>query len=332
MIKPAAVAAVLGGLLVGFSVGRLTRSSSLTTGTPAPFVFLNPVATRVEPGDVGPWDCMSEDDRLPETGCPMPPQRVMSVGVKVKTSHSGFADAPTCGTSGSFDVAFQANADGQMVPVDPSQPLAFAAYRGQLPEKLSDDSVINGVHMQMGQLHVNDSCDEVAQGYMSQLLQNDIHPMHAAPANDKDIQYLSFRPAGSKFMKTITLVPQNGRCVVLASIGDPVALQKAPTRLPEGVPNLSRTRDISVTESRDGDQQQVNINYTGTSPSLKAAAQSLTAQMKEMGYTEEKSTFDGETSQMWRKTFSRGQSSMTFTVACFADGADVFVTIFWVQS
>jgi hypothetical protein len=50
------------------------------------------------------------------------------------------------------------------------------------------------------------------------------------------LRYLSFRPTGSKNLKTVTLVPNRTGTVILASVGNPENILIQKPQLPDGLP------------------------------------------------------------------------------------------------
>ena len=56
------------------------------------------------------------------------------------------------------------------------------------------------------------------------------------PHSPRGLRYLSFRPAGSKNLKTVTLVPNRAGTVILASVGNPENILIQKPQLPDGLP------------------------------------------------------------------------------------------------
>ena len=100
MLKPQIIAAVLGGLLVGYSAGRLTRvgPTSVPSETEVGFDLAKALsaATAPPPQEDSDWACF-EGGREPEPGCPRPLLKRMSLLPRTPSAHSGIEDGPFCG-------------------------------------------------------------------------------------------------------------------------------------------------------------------------------------------------------------------------------------------
>ncbi len=134
MLKPQIIAAVLGGLLVGYSAGRLTRvgPTSVPSETEVGFDLAKALsaATAPPPQEDSDWACF-EGGREPEPGCPRPLLKRMSLLPRTPSAHSGIEDGPFCGLNPKQDIYYQFDAQGQVVPSALGLPFSFATYKGR---------------------------------------------------------------------------------------------------------------------------------------------------------------------------------------------------------
>ncbi len=135
-------------------------------------------------------------------------------------------------------------------PVDPD-PFAFSLYRGMRPEPMGEQTLINGARMEIAQLIVPDAPHEVEKAYYETFERMGFRPLAAEIPNTRGVRYLSFRPTGSKKLKTVTLVPNGSGTVILASVGNPEELLVKKPELPGGLPvppNAEAASTIQQTE------------------------------------------------------------------------------------
>jgi len=130
-------------------------------------------------------------------------------------------------------------------PVDPD-PFAFSVYRGQRPEFMGEQTIINGAKMRIATLIVRDSQQTVAQHYYEVFEKMGFRPLVGEVPNTRGVRYLSFRPDGSQNLKTITLVPHGQGTIILASVGNPEELLTKKPELPGEVPVPPRSEAASV--------------------------------------------------------------------------------------
>jgi hypothetical protein len=120
-------------------------------------------------------------------------------------------------------------------PVDPD-PFSFSAYRGQRPEPMGSQTIINGGKMDIATLIVPDPPHMVEQVYYTAFERMGFRPLVGDVPRAPGLRYVSFRPVGSKKLKTVTLVPNRAGTVILASVGNPEELLVKKPELPGGFP------------------------------------------------------------------------------------------------
>jgi hypothetical protein len=123
----------------------------------------------------------------------------------------------------------------QVEPPD-EDPFGFSVYRGQRPEPMGTQTLINGARMDIAFLLVSEPMDVVTRAYLASLEQEGITPLMGSVPQDPGLRYLSFRPPGSCNLKTLTLLPHGTGTLILASVGNPEELLAGKPELPGGVP------------------------------------------------------------------------------------------------
>ena len=120
-------------------------------------------------------------------------------------------------------------------PPDPD-PWAFSSFRGVRPEPMGEQTYINGAVMRIATLTVDMPPHVVEEEYLKAFSFAGIVPLRSELPDTRGVRYLSYRPDGSKNLKTLTLVPNGPGTVVLASIGDPSPMVEPPPEVPAGFP------------------------------------------------------------------------------------------------
>ncbi|MFY0529395.1 hypothetical protein ACN28I_41600 [Archangium gephyra] len=113
---------------------------------------------------------------------------------------------------------------------------AFSVYRGVRPEPMGSQTLINGARMEVASLIVEDPPRMVTNFYLDALERQGIAPIQGRVDEVPGMTYLSFRPPGSKNLKTLTFVPHGEGTVILASVGNPEELIEGRSTLPDDVP------------------------------------------------------------------------------------------------
>ncbi|QRK08214.1 hypothetical protein JQX13_51225 [Archangium violaceum] len=117
-----------------------------------------------------------------------------------------------------------------------ADPFAFSVYRGVRPEPMGSQTLINGARMDIATLIVEDPPHMVMNFYREAMVKAGLHYIVGRVDEVPGMTYLSFRPAGSQNMKTVTLVPHGAGTVILASVGNPEELIQGRPPLPRDVP------------------------------------------------------------------------------------------------
>lgn len=120
-------------------------------------------------------------------------------------------------------------------PQDPD-PFAFSTFRGVRLEPMGTQTLINGARMAIASIIVDEPPHVVLKYYRDALAKAGNALIFGQVEEVPGMTYVSFRPEGSKNLKTITLVPHGEGTVILASVGNPEELIEGRPSLPEDVP------------------------------------------------------------------------------------------------
>lgn len=115
-------------------------------------------------------------------------------------------------------------------------PFAFGVYRGVRPEPMGTQTLINGASMEIASLIVEDPPHVVMKFYERALEKAGISQIKGQVEEVPGMIYLSFRPRGSKKLRTITLVPHGEGTVILVSVANPEELIEGRPALPDNLP------------------------------------------------------------------------------------------------
>ncbi|WP_146209806.1 hypothetical protein [Vitiosangium sp. GDMCC 1.1324] len=115
-------------------------------------------------------------------------------------------------------------------------PFLFSVYRGVRLEPMGAQTLINGARVDVATLIVEEPPYAVMKFYQQALAQVSDALIFGQVEEVPGMTYVSFRPPGSKNLKTITLVPHGEGTVILASVGNPEALIEGRPVLPGDVP------------------------------------------------------------------------------------------------
>ncbi|XXF79336.1 hypothetical protein P2318_06175 [Myxococcaceae bacterium GXIMD 01537] len=126
-------------------------------------------------------------------------------------------------------------AEPQGEPADPD-PFAFSSFKGQRTEPMGQQTLINGARMDIASLIVNEPPAAVEKFYYESILRQGMVPITGDVPREPGMRYLSFRPRGSRNLKTVTLVPHGPGTIILASVGNPEELLEKRGSLPTDVP------------------------------------------------------------------------------------------------
>jgi len=115
-------------------------------------------------------------------------------------------------------------------------PFAFSTYQGVRPEPMGEQTLINGARMQISSLIVDEPPHIVMKYYEGSLEKVGVANVMRGKVEQAGLLYMSFRPPGSKNLKTLTLVPHGAGTIILASVGNPEDLLAEQKTLPDGLP------------------------------------------------------------------------------------------------
>jgi hypothetical protein len=160
--------------------------------------------------------------------------------------HAWSTDLPVFNSDEEW-LAYVANrfAEPREEPPD-ADPFAFSVYRGQRPEPMGSQTLINGARMAVASLLVEDPPHVVEKFYHEAFLRMGMVPINGDVPQEPGMRYVSFRPPGSSNLKTVTLVPRGHGSIILASVGNPEELLTPRTGLPDDVPLPPRAEAPTV--------------------------------------------------------------------------------------
>ncbi len=126
-------------------------------------------------------------------------------------------------------------AEQKTEPPDPD-PFAFSVYQGTRPEPMGTQTLINGAKMEVSSLIVNDPLAVVEKAYYEAFVRAGFVPIAGDVVKADGVRFVSYRPYGSRNLKTVTLVPNGRGTIILASVGNPEELIEKKPQLPADVP------------------------------------------------------------------------------------------------
>ncbi|HVG63241.1 MAG TPA: hypothetical protein VNA24_32050 [Hyalangium sp.] len=210
-------------------------------------------------------------------------------------------------------------------PVDPD-PFAFSAYRGRRPEPMGSQTIINGGKMEIATLIVPDPPHVVARTYYEVFERMGFRPLVGDVPRSPGVRYLSFRPTGSKKLKTVTLVPSRAGTVILASVGNPEDLLVKKPELPGGLPvpaNSQAGSSIQQVEQGTAAQSSFFVVRDSTPEQVR---EFYRRELARMGYAPLE-----HSAQQGSESFEKGGAMLTLSARPDKNPNNVAVSLVWLQ-
>lgn len=210
-------------------------------------------------------------------------------------------------------------------PVDPD-PFAFSVYQGKRPEPMGSQTIINGAQMEIASLIVPDPPQVVAKAYYEVFEHMGFRPLTGEIPNTRGVTYLSFRPTGSKKLKTVTLVPRGEGTVILASVGNPEDLLVKAPELPGGMP-VPPNSEASATIQQDEQGSSARTASFVVKDSTPERVHAFYRQeLAQRGFSPVPNG-----AQQGTETFEKDGVMLSISASASANSTDTSVNIVWLQ-
>ena len=185
---------------------------------------------------------------------------------------------------------------------------------------------LDGARMNIASLIVEDSPQQVTKFYLEALEQAGVGtilrgPVEGAPG----VTYLSFRPARSKNLKTLTLVPHGGGCIILASVGNPEQLLEERSVLPSDVPLPPNAETPTAIQQGEPGEGSHSAFFLVRGSSAQKIQSFYREELTHRGYTAVASSEGLPNTDNYQK----GRSVLSLSIQPAADPASVAVGIVW---
>jgi hypothetical protein len=246
----------------------------------------------------------------------------------------GTCDAPQPGTASQMSdeewkayVAkkFAEAQEEQPEPPDPD-PFSFSVYRGRRPEPMGEQTIINGAKMNIATLIVEDAPSVVERAYFETFERMGFRPLVGNVPHSPGVRYLSFRPTGSKNLKTVTLVPNRTGTVILASVGNPEDILVKKPQLPDGLPvppNAEASSSIQQIEPGATSRTAFFLVKGATADSVR---EFYRKELPQRGYAPVASS-----AQQDSETFEKNGGLLTVSAKSHTEPNTVAVSLVWLQ-
>lgn len=208
-------------------------------------------------------------------------------------------------------------------PQDPD-PWAFSSFRGVRPEPMGEQTDINGALMRIASLTVDLPPHVVEEEYLKAFSFAGVVPMRAELPGTRGVRYLSYRPDGSKNLKTLTLVPNGPGTVVLASIGDPSPMVEPPPDVPPGFPlPPGSERGVTIRQQEPGaSTRSSTFLVRGVNPTQVRGF--YRTELNKRGFRPQNVDEDTE-------TYANDQTLLSVTARAAPEPDTVHVTVVWLH-
>jgi hypothetical protein len=210
-------------------------------------------------------------------------------------------------------------------PVDPD-PFSFSVYQGRRPEFMGEQTIINGAKMRIASLIVPDSQQTVAQAYYDTFERMGFRPLVGEVPNTRGVRYLSFRPTGSKNLKTITLVPHGEGTIILASVGNPEEMLTKKPELPGEVPVPPRAEAASVIQQMEPGLASRSAFFVVRESSPESVRGFYREELRQRGFSAVQAA-EGQDSE----SFEKNGMMVSISAKPHTEPGTVAVSLFWLQ-
>jgi len=262
------------------------------------------------------------------------PQRCTHCGTE--GAAEGVCTAPEAGQAASQEISdeewkefvrrkiAQSEAE-QLEPPDPD-PFAFSTYKGRRPEPMGEQTIINGAKMKIASLIVPDDPQTVAQEYFEVMDNMGFRPLVGEVPRTRGVRYLSFRPRGSKNLKTITLVPHGAGTIILASVGNPEDMLVRKPELPGELPVPPRAEAASTIQQLEPGTASRSAFFLVRESNVDGVRDFYRQQLEQRGF----SRLEVETKR-GAESFEKGREMVSVSAEPHSEPGTVAVTVIWMQ-
>lgn len=210
-------------------------------------------------------------------------------------------------------------------PPDPD-PFSFSVYRGLRPEPMGEQTIINGAKMNIATLIVDDAPDVVAKAYFETFERMGFRPMVGDVPHSPGVRYLSFRPTGSKNLKTVTLVPNRTGTVILASVGNPENILSQKPQLPDGLPVPPNSQAASSIQQMEPGSSSRTAFFLVKDASPESVREFYRKELAQRGYALMKGG-----GQQDSETYEKEGGLLTLSAQPHTEPNTVAVSLVWLQ-
>jgi hypothetical protein len=210
-------------------------------------------------------------------------------------------------------------------PVD-MDPFAFSNYRGRRLEPMGEQTIINGARMKIAQLIVPDDPQTVAQEYFETMDHMGMRPLVGEVPSTRGVRYLSFRPPGSKNLKTITLVPHGKGTIILASVGNPEEMLVKKPELPAGLPVPPNAQAASTIQQVEPGAGSRSAYFVVRQSTVDRVREFYRQQLEQRGFSRVASPGASNTD-----SFEKGGDMVSVSSSPHTEPGTVAVNIVWMQ-
>ncbi|HEX5748582.1 MAG TPA: hypothetical protein VFZ09_20245 [Archangium sp.] len=202
----------------------------------------------------------------------------------------------------------------------------FGVYRGVRPEPMGSQ-LVNGARMEIASLIVEEPPRVVTKFYLQSLEDMGIAPIQGQVDEVPGMTYLSFRPPGSKNLKTITLVPHGEGTVILASVGNPEELIQGRSTLPDGVPLPPKAELPSAIQQLEPGMSSRSTFFLVRESSVENVQSFYRKELLQRGFVAV-SVKDGLPGM---ESYQKGNSLLAISAQAHTDPATVAVGLMWLD-
>lgn len=224
-----------------------------------------------------------------------------------------------------LDKQFAAAQEEQPEPPDPD-PFSFSVYRGLRPEPMGEQTIINGAKMNIATLIVDDAPDVVEKAYFETFERMGFRPMVGNVPHSPGVRYLSFRPTGSKNLKTVTLVPNRAGTVILASVGNPENILIQKPQLPDGLPVPPNSQAASSIQQMEPGSTSRTAFFLVKDASPESVREFYRKELTQRGYAPVKGG-----GQQDSETYEKNGGLLTLSAQPHTEPSTVAVSLVWLQ-
>lgn len=213
----------------------------------------------------------------------------------------------------------------QLEPPDP-EPFSFSVYRGLRPEPMGEQTIINGAKMNIATLIVEDAPEVVEKAYFETFERMGFRPLVGNVPHSPGVRYLSFRPTGSKNLKTVTLVPNRTGTVILASVGNPEDILVKKPELPDGIPVPPNAQASSTIQQMEPGSTSRTAFFLVKDATADSVREFYRKELPQRGYAP---VANG--TQQDSETFEKNGGLLTLSAKSHTEPNTVAVSLVWLQ-